>query len=203
MTTQNRTTTNNEPFSDNQSMVDQCEIVYLKPDDDFQLSDEEDSYTNDTTVMSTKVLHHARKLSLYEREMQHMKKKEKFLNAKRVKLIQAREEELQDAPEVNELPRYLYKSKANDDYVSLYKRAGQIHAQKLTEIALNEERKKRQKEMEDRESELDRHRKDKKKFNQTNWEKFIEKQIKWKNDVIYKRNCLKSIITLDMPISRR
>ena len=100
MTTQNRTTTNNEPFSDNQSMVDQCEIVYLKPDDDFQLSDEEDSYTNDTTVMSTKVLHHARKLSLYEREMQHMKKKEKFLNAKRVKLIQAREEELQDAPEV-------------------------------------------------------------------------------------------------------
>ena len=167
MTTQNRTTTNNEPFSDNQSMVDQCEIVYLKPDDDFQLSDEEDSYTNDTTVMSTKVLHHARKLSLYEREMQHMKKKEKFLNAKRVKLIQAREEELQDAP----VPRYLYKSKANDDYVSLYERAGQIHAQKLTEIALNEERKKRQKEMEDRESELDRHRKDKKKFNQTNWEK--------------------------------
>ena len=132
-----------------------------------------------------------------------MKKKEKFLNAKRVKLIQAREEELQDAPEVNELPRYLYKSKANVDYVSLYERAGQIHAQKLTEIALNEERKKRQKEMEDRESELDRHRKDKKKFNQTNWEKFIEKQIKWKNDVIYKRNCLKSIITLDMPISRR
>ena len=192
MTTQNRsnllTTTNNEPFSDNQSMVDQCEIVYLRPDDEFNLSDEEDSFTNDTTVMSTKVHHHAGKLSLYEREMQHMKQKEKLLNAKRIKLLQARDDALQDAPEVNELPRYLYKSKVNDDdYVPLYERAGQIHAQKLTEIALNEERKKRQQEMEDRESELDRYRKDKKKFNQTDWDKFIEKQMKWKNDVIYKK----------------
>ena len=164
MTTQNRTTTNNEPFSDNQSMVDQVEVVYMRPDfDEFKLSDEEESFTNDTTVMSTKVHHHAGKLSLYEREMKHLKMKEKLLNAKRLKLIQAREDALQEAPEVNEIPKYLNKSRVNDnDYVPLYERAGQIHAQKLTEIALNEERKKRQQEIEDRESELDRYRKDKK-----------------------------------------
>ena len=193
MTTQNPsnllTTNNNEPFSDNQSMVDQVEVVYMRPDfDEFKLSDEEESFTNDTTVMSTKVHHHAGKLSLYEREMKHLKMKEKLLNAKRLKLIQAREDALQEAPEVNEIPKYLNKSRVNDnDYVPLYERAGQIHAQKLTEIALNEERKKRQQEIEDRESELDRYRKDKKKFNQADWEKFIEKQMKWKNDVIYKK----------------
>ena len=68
--------------------------------------------------------------------------KEKLLNAKRLKLIQAREDALQEAPEVNEIPKYLNKSRVNDnDYVPLYERAGQIHAQKLTEIALNEREK--------------------------------------------------------------
>ena len=186
----NLLTTQNEPFSENQSMVDQVEIVYMRPDyDDFKLSDEEDDFSNDTTIMSTKVHHHAGKTTLYEREMKHLKYKEKILHSKRMKIIQAKEDLLQPAPQINEMPDYLNKSKmvTYEDHRPLYERAGEIHAQKLTKIALNEERKKRLKELEDTENDLNRYRKNKKKFTSEGWEKFIEKQMKWKNDVLYKK----------------
>ena len=189
----NETTTNirtkNDLFDDDDSIAKGTEILEIRPElDNFMLTDSDTETDQDTTIMSgIKVSRHNKKLSLYEREMKHLKYKEKLLEAKRMKILQKRQDMMQDAPEMNEMSEYLVDTRGG--YIPLYKRAGEIHSQHLAQIALNMERKKMQadKMAKEQETEIENQKKRRKKYNKEDWDEFLRKQMKWKNDVMYKR----------------
>ena len=124
--------------------------------------------------------------NIYEREMKHLKYKNKILDAKRQKLIQEENKLMKESPGLNSISDLIIQKKGN--YIPLFERACQIHNQHLTNIILNEEKNK--KEIFETENELLRS-KNNKKYNKEDWENFIENQLKWKDDILYKRKVAK------------
>ena len=124
--------------------------------------------------------------NIYEREMKHLKYKNKILDAKRQKLIQEENKLMKESPGLNSISDLIIQKKGN--YIPLFERACQIHNQHLTNIILNEEKNKKQ--IFETENELLRS-KNNKKYNKEDWENFIENQLKWKDDILYKRKVAK------------
>ena len=138
------------------------------------------SVTNNLKSISNK------RKNIYEREMKHLKYKNKILDAKRQKLIQEENKLMKESPGLNSISDLIIQKKGK--YIPLFERACQIHNQHLTNIILNEEKNKKQ--IFETENELLRS-KNNKKYNKEDWENFIENQLKWKDDILYKRKVAK------------
>ena len=128
-------------------------------------------------------------MKIYDREIKHLKYKNKILDAKRQKINKEEENLMKESPGLNTMSNYIIQKKGN--YIPLFQKANQIHSQHLTNIIINNEKKK-QKIIEDEQKEILLNKNDKK-YNPKDWENFIQKQLKWKNDVIYKRKVAESL----------
>ena len=184
-------------ISDNQSLIEGMEILFIKPGEsevfDSDISDELSYHS--TGLANIKVHKRPGKLSIYEREKKHLEYKERLLSAKREKQVQEIKKELKFVPQINKnkfSQIYGDISETNKDYVSLHQRAGQIHAQKLMQINLYEQKKKEEEQLKE-EQELRDKKMKLKIFDQNNWDNFVEKQMKWKKDVEYKKHTAKLI----------
>ena len=138
------------------------------------------SLTNNLKSISNK------RKNIYEREMKHLKYKNKLLDAKRQKLIQEEYNLMKESPGLNSISDLIIQKKGK--YIPLFERACQIHNQHLTNIILNQEKKK--KKIFENENELLRSNNNKK-YNKEEWENFIENQLKWKDDILNKRKIAK------------
>ena len=128
-------------------------------------------------------------MKIYDREIKHLKYKNKILDAKRQKINKEEENLMKESPGLNTMSNYIIQKKGN--YIPLFQRANQIHSQHLANIIINNEKKKL-KIIEDEQKEILLNKNDKK-YNPEDWENFIQKQLKWKNNVIYKRKVAESL----------
>ena len=121
-----------------------------------------------------------KKLSLYEREMRNLKRKEVKLDKKRQKLLNKEMKELKPIPSIDSYSKELID--INESYVPIDKRATKIYSLKLSQRMLNEKIKKNKK-IEEEEKELSKYKKKAKIFVQDEWDEFIERQYLWRDGV--------------------
>ncbi len=163
-------------------------IQYIEPEIEENEEDEflDTNISCDANITNNlKSISHKRK-NIYDREMKHLNYKNKLLDAKRQKLIQEEINLMKESPGLNPISDIIIQKKGN--YIPLFERACQIHNQHLTKILLNEEKNK--KKIFEYENELLKS-KHNKKYNKEDWETFIENQLKWKDDILYKRKVAK------------
>ena len=173
----------------NEENIDNNEIEYINPE-----NEEEEILETDITYFpdisnNLKSKKNKKRMKIYDREIKHLKYKNKILDAKRQKLNKEEENLMKESPGLNTMSNYIVQKKGN--YIPLFQRANQIHSQHLANIIINNEKKKL-KIIEDEQKEILLNKNDKK-YNPEDWENFIQKQFKWKNDVIYKRKVTESL----------
>ncbi len=173
----------------NEDNIEINEIEYINPE-----NEEEEILETDITYFpdisnNLKSKKNKKRMKIYDREIKHLKYKNKILDAKRQKLNKEEENLMKESPGLNTMSNYIVQKKGN--YIPLFQRANQIHSQHLTNIIINNQKKK-QKIIEDEQKEILLNKNDKK-YNPEDWENFIQKQFKWKNDVIYKRKVAESL----------
>ena len=173
----------------NEENIDNNEIEYINPE-----NEEEEILETDITYFpdirnNLKSKKNKKRMKIYDREIKHLKYKNKILDAKRQKLNKEEENLMKESPGLNTMSNYIIQKKGN--YIPLFQRANQIHSQHLANIIINNEKKKL-KIIEDEQKEILLNKNDKK-YNPEDWENFIQKQLKWKNDVIYKRKVAESL----------
>ena len=173
----------------NEDNIEINEIEYINPE-----NEEEEILETDITYFpdirnNLKSKKNKKRMKIYDREIKHLKYKNKILDAKRQKLNKEEENLMKESPGLNTMSNYIIQKKGN--YIPLFQRANQIHSQHLANIIINNEKKKL-KIIEDEQKEILLNKNDKK-YNPEDWENFIQKQLKWKNDVIYKRKVAESL----------
>ena len=118
--------------------------------------------------------------------MKNLKKKRNKLDKERKLMIQKKMNSLQPIPIINDNSQNLVSKMG--EYVPIQERAAQIHCRHLTQIILNEEltrierQNKEEKEMNDIKKKLKIRR-----YDEKQWDKFAESCFKWKEEVNYKR----------------
>lgn len=187
--------------------IHNTEVTYILPDSDYEDSfytnEYNDNYTNNNNNTTTNgtvygygnQIIYSNKSTIYEREMLKLYRKEEILKSKRIQAYQNEINKLQDVPCVN--GNYNYKKKRNSSMINLsikdnnnndlpiYQRAGDLHSRRLYKIKINEELKhKNKKENEDAIISLTK--RNTKKFNEHTWNKFIDNQFNWKEQLTYK-----------------
>ena len=168
----------------NSDELEHYEIEIINPE---ELEDDESDLSGlNPLIPEKKVVVKSGKLSLYEREMKNLKKKENRLDKERKLIIQKKLNNLQEGPAINEKSHIIIAN--SGDYVPLYQRAAQIHNKHLTQIVLNEELKRMEKKKEeDNEYEEIQKKKKVRKYEKEKWDNFVESCYKWDEEVKYKR----------------
>ena len=160
--------------------------------DNYDDSSNNANTSNKRTVFGYNQIIHSNKSTIYEREMQKLFRKEELLKSKRIQAYQNEINELRDVPRINS---NYYKKKRNSSMVSLsvrdnneipiYQRACDLHSRRMHKIKVNEELKtKNKQDYED--SIVSSTQRNKKKFNEHTWNRFIENQFNWKEQLTYK-----------------
>ena len=173
---------NNETI--NSDDLENLEIEIVNPDD---LEDDESNKSSiNPFVLEQQKIINKKHLSLYEREKNNLKKKKNKLDKERKLIIQKKMNSLQPGPVINDNSHNLVSKMG--EYVPIQERAAQIHSRHLTQIILNEEltrierQNKEEKEMDDIKKKLKI-----RKYDEKQWDKFVESCFKWKEEVNYKR----------------
>ena len=124
---------------------------------------------------------------LYYIGMSYLRKKEKYIKKEREKVIAEKLRYMQSAPKINN-NTYDILSKDNKKYVPIHQRAAQIHSIHLNQNILYEIQNKMKKEEKEKKEleEIEKYRQNKS-FNEKNWNNFILKQQKWKEEKDLKR----------------
>ena len=153
--------------------------MYVKIIEPYSLNEyDEDNFDDDINNKFEKSK--LGKLTLYEREMRNMKRRNEKIEKKRQQLIYEEKKELLPGPEMNTHSSKLISQK---EYIPIQERAAKIHSMKITQRILNEERNKIKKLNEELEI---MSRIKKKDFNKKEWEKFVEEQYRWNDERQYK-----------------
>ena len=180
-----KSTQNNIESKYNETIIsddlEQIEIEIINPED---LEESKENLLN-PDLLKEKVTKN--KLSLYEREMRNLRKKRNKLDKERNIIIQKKMSHLQPGPEINDYSHVLISKMG--EYVPIHERAAQIHNRHLTQIILNEELKRQEKQNKEEKEyeEIKNNRKKARKYEKEKWDSFVESCIKWQQEVNYKR----------------
>ena len=119
--------------------------------------------------------------------MRNLRKKRNKLDKERNIIIQKKMSHLQSGPEINDYSHVLISKMG--EYVPIHERAAQIHNRHLTQIILNEELKRQEKQNKEEKEyeEIKNNRKKARKYEKEKWDSFVESCIKWQQEVNYKR----------------
>ena len=171
----------NETISNDFKNIPATEIVEIRKisTEDFE---EESNKSFNIFSLDKRILSKARQYSIYERSIKNMKKKETKIGkevAIKTRKILA---EFRPNPDMNKKSQYLVLKRGK--YIPLENRAVQIHSQHLTQVLLNEEKKRREKEYKEEKA---MNEKIYKKYEPKEWEEFVQKCFQWKEDISYKR----------------
>ena len=124
------------------------------------------------------------KLNLYEREKKYLQRKENYIKKKNDLKLKEINENLK-GPSINRNSEIIMENKS--EYTPIHKRAVKLHNMHLFECILNENKVKLKKlQEEDKEYEIVKQYKNKKTFNENDWENFIKSQEYWKKEKQYK-----------------
>ena len=126
------------------------------------------------------------KLNIYQREKKNIERKNNYIKKK--KELQNKEiNEKLKGPTINKISQEIMDNKS--EYIPIQYRAAQLHRRHLSEYMLNENKKKLKKiEEEKKEYEIVKYyrNKNKKTFNENDWNKFIKSQEYWIKEKQYK-----------------
>lgn len=126
------------------------------------------------------------KLNLYEREKKNIQRKNNYIKKKKELQMKEINEKLK-GPIINRISQEIIDNKS--EYIPIQYRAIQLHRRHLNEYLLNENKKKLKKiEEEKKEYEIVKYyrNKNKKSFNENDWDKFIKSQEYWIKEKQYK-----------------
>ena len=111
-------------------------------------------------------------LDIYERSMKNLERKKKYIEKKKQLELEKIDLDIRD-PEIHEM------SNVMKSYIPIYQRALFLHNKRLIKIKLNEKRIELKKiEEENEDYEVVKQYRNKKKFNEKDWENFLNKQYK-------------------------
>ena len=124
---------------------------------------------------------------LYYIEMRNLKKKYERINKKRTKIIEEKLSHMKSAPKINKNTIDIM-AKKSKEYIPIQERAAQIHSKHLTQIILNDLQNKMEKEDEENKEigEIKKY-KNNKKYNEKDWNNFVNSQFQWKDEINFKR----------------
>ena len=131
-----------------------------------------------------KIITKSRQHTIYERAMKNLKKKETKINKERNLIIEKKLRHMKSIPDMNKKSIELILKKG--EYIPIENRANQLHSHHLTQIILNEELNRIEKENKE-ENELKNNVNNNRKYQEKEWNEFVEKCFEWKKNVIYKR----------------
>ena len=126
------------------------------------------------------------KLNLYEREKKNIQRKNNYIKKKKEIQIKEINEKLK-GPKINRISQEIMDHKS--EYIPIQYRAVELHRKHLSEYNFNENKKKLKKiEEEKKEYEIIKYyrNKNKKSFNENDWDKFIKSQEYWIKEKQYK-----------------
>ena len=172
----------NETIADNKNSTEREIDVFMENISSNKMDDlSDDSFENINIITNHYKKDTKRKIkkkTIYDRCLLEKERIENKLNKKR------KEKEIKDLKELKPNPDidpYSEEIIQNKDYIPIEERAAQIKRMKIFKNIINEEKNKIKdciKEMGDS--------REKKKFDQDNWDKFIKRQKKWKKKIQYK-----------------
>ena len=111
-------------------------------------------------------------LDIYERSMRNLERKEKYIQKQQILQLKKIYSDMSE-PEIHEM------SNVMKDYVPIYERALKLHNNHLMKIKLHEKKIELKKiEEENKDYEIVKQYANKKKFNEKDWENFLNKQYK-------------------------
>ena len=188
----------NEKNNKYEAKINESQNEIVKKDDNiiieivnpaFLKKDFDDSFDNininrKITVNNKLKKSKMRKSTLYEREKRNQKRKNEKLEKKRKQLKNEEIKLMKQYPEIDRISEQIIENK--EIYIPIDKRAAKIHSLKISQRILNEENKKIKK-IEEENKQLYLLKSNSKKFNQEDWDEFIERQYQWKNDVEFKK----------------
>ena len=133
------------------------------------------------------------KHTIYERAIKNLKKKETKIQKERNIIINKKLSNLRKIPKMNKRSIEIMIKKG--EYIPIENRAAQIHSQNLTQIILNEELNKIEKENKENQK---FEGKIYKKYEEREWNEFVEKCFKWKDEVYYKRKAAEMLFAKNL-----
>ena len=169
----------NESYSNNMPEIELLEVEKINTE---EIEEEPEGMINPFT--QDKIITKSRQHTIYERAMKNLKKKETKINKERNLIIEKKLRNMKSIPEMNKKSIELLIKKG--EYIPIENRAAQLHNHHLTQILLNEELNRIEKENLE-EKELKNKVNKNKKYQEKEWNEFVEKCFEWKKNVIYKR----------------
>ena len=169
----------NESYSNNMPEIELLEVEKINTE---EIEEEPEGMINPFT--QDKIITKSRQHTIYERAMKNLKKKETKINKERNLIIEKKLRNMRSIPEMNKKSIELLIKKG--EYIPIENRAAQLHNHHLTQILLNEELNRIEKENLE-EKELKNKVNKNRKYQEKEWNEFVEKCFEWKKNVIYKR----------------
>ena len=169
----------NESYSNNMPEIELLEVEKINTE---EIEEEPEGMINPFT--QDKIITKSRQHTIYERAMKNLKKKETKINKERNLIIEKKLRNMKSIPEMNKKSIELLIKKG--EYIPIENRAAQLHNHHLTQILLNEELNRIEKENLE-EKELKNKVNKNRKYQEKEWNEFVEKCFEWKKNVIYKR----------------
>ena len=170
----------NESLSNDIPEIEVIEVEKINPEE----IDKESNKSINPFVFEKVLIKKTRQHTIYERAMKNLKKKETKIGKERNLIIKKKLNQLKPIPDMNKKSvEYVIK---RGEYIPIENRAAQIHSQHLTQIILNEELKRIEKENKE-EEELKNSVNNNKKYQEEEWNEFVQKCFDWKENIKYKR----------------
>ena len=170
----------NESLSNDIPEIEVIEVEKINPEE----IDKESNKSINPFVFEKVLIKKTRQHTIYERAMKNLKKKETKIGKERNLIIKKKLNQLKPIPDMNKKSvEYVIK---RGEYIPIENRAAQIHSQHLTQIILNEELKRIEKENKE-EEELKTSVNNNKKYQEEEWNEFVQKCFDWKENIKYKR----------------
>ena len=169
-----------ESLSEDLPEIELIEVEKINPEE----IDKESVASLSPFILEKVLITKRRQHTIYERSIKNMKKKEIKIEKERNLIIEKKLKFLKPYPNMNKKSVELIIKKG--EYIPIENRAAQIHSQHLTQIILNEELNKMDKENKE-EQEIKNNINNNKKYEEKEWNEFVEKCLEWKKNIIYKR----------------
>lgn len=172
-----------EVNDDNNNISREMDVSLEKMSSNRNEDFSDDSIDNiNILTINIKKVNKYKKRNIYERSVLERERMKNKLEKKRKENITKKQKEYIDHPSMNPYSEEIIESK---EYIPINERAAKIHNMKLFQNIVNEQKNKIKK-YENEMAEIRKCKLNSKKFDQTDWNKFIKRQKKWNKKVQYK-----------------
>ena len=176
---ENKTSESGRGKEEDDIVVEIIDPKFLKKFDD----DSSDDININIDINKKSKKSKSNKLTIYEREIKNLKRKNEKIEKKKNKIINDELRQLQPFPIIDPISEEIIKN--NEIYIPIDKRAAKIHSMKISQRILNEANNKIRK-MKQENEEISKYQ-NSKVFDQDEWDDFIERQYQWKDEIEYKK----------------